>query len=192
MKQQWAIHLIYLSIIAYLGYNYWSSVQAFKAFEHLNQQLNTDSDMLKHSESFVYKSIEKSCKAYQSAMNLTFLEKSEIVVSTGSQVVDFIEKNINTLDLICSFSEVNSPNNSFFTDKKIGEIKNELAKFHDSLIHLIDDNKDKKAIEEQLCLTKTINKGSYWNGLKYLPLNGVAADTQSIFASKFADSSYFA
>jgi predicted negative regulator of RcsB-dependent stress response len=25
-------HVIYLAIIAYLGYNYWSSVQAFKAF----------------------------------------------------------------------------------------------------------------------------------------------------------------
>jgi hypothetical protein len=174
--KQWYFHFIYISIIAYLGYNYWTSVQAFKAFEHLNQQLNADSEMLKHSESFVYKSIEKSCKAYPSAMNLTFLEKSKIVVSTGSQIVDFIEKNKNTLDLICSFSGVNSPNNSFFTDKKIGEIKNELAKFHDNLIHLIDDNKDKKDIEEQLCLTKTINKESYWNGLKYLPLSGVAAE----------------
>jgi hypothetical protein len=174
--KQWHFHLIYLSIIAFLGYNYWSSVQAFKAFEQLNQQLNTDSEMLKHSESFVYKSIEKSCKAYQSATNLAFLGKSEIVVSTGSQVVDFIEKNKNALGLICSFSGVNSPNNSFFTDEKIGEIKNELAKFHDGLIHLIDDNKDKKAVEEQLCLTKTINNEFYWNGLKYLPLNGVAAE----------------
>jgi hypothetical protein len=178
--KQWYFHVFYLTIIAFLSYNYWSSVQAFKAFEHLNQQLNTDSEMLKHSESFVYKSIEKSCKAYQSATNLAFLEKTEIVLKTGNGAVDFIEKNKNTLALFCSFSGVNSPNNSFFTDEKIGEIKNELAKFHDGLTHLIDDNKDKKAVEEQLCITKIINNESFWSRLKYLPLNGVAAELSSL------------
>lgn len=56
------VHVFYLVLIAFLGYNYWSSVQAFKAFEHLDRQLDTDSEMMKKSEVFVCKSIEKIVK----------------------------------------------------------------------------------------------------------------------------------
>ena len=121
----------------------------------------------------------------QNAMDLFLyvLAKSEIVVNTGNQGVDFIEKNkaMLNLDTIASLDYKSiSPNNSFFSNSKIEAIKNELVKFHDGLIHLIEDNKDKKIIEEQLCVTKTINNESYWNGLKYLPLNGVSAELSSL------------
>lgn len=176
-------HVIYLSIIAFLGYNYWSSVQAFKAFEHLDKQLKVDYELLKGLESLVYKSIEKNCKTYPNVTNLVFLGKSEIVTTRGNQAIDFIENNKKQLNLD-TISSVNykpiNPNNSFFNSDKIREIKNDLTKFKDSLIYLIDDSKDKKVIEEQLCLTKIINNEFYWNNLKHFPLNGVAAELSSL------------
>lgn len=170
--------MFYLTIIAFLGYNYWSSVQAFKAFEHLDAQLNTDSEMMKQSESFVYHSIEKNCKAYQTVTNSIFLAKSEVALKIGNQAMNFIEQNkrASNLDSVSArdFSSI-SPNNSFFSTHKIKEFRDELTKFHQGLIHLADHGQDQKNIEESLCLTKIIHDESYWNELKHLPLLGVSA-----------------
>lgn len=57
--KQWYLHVIYLAIIAFLGYNYWLSVQAFKAFEQLNSQLNTDYDVMDNAALKIFEKFSK-------------------------------------------------------------------------------------------------------------------------------------
>jgi hypothetical protein len=177
------LHVFYLSIIAFLGYNYWSSVQAFKAFEHLNVQLNVDYEMMNKTESLVYRSIEKSYKAYPNSISSIYFSKVNIVLKVGNQAVDFIDENKLSLNLDTihqSNFKTLSPNNSFFNSKKIEEIKSNLMKFQSDLVYLISDGRDKQVIENNLCLTKTIKDESYWNRLKYLPLNGVLVELSAL------------
>jgi hypothetical protein len=175
-------HLIYLSIIAFLGYNYWSSVQAFKAFEHLDKQLGVDASVMKNSEASIWQSIEKNCRAYPSPVNLAFQGKSEIALTMGNQVILSIEKNRKSLNLDTinqsNFKGI-SPNNSFFSSNKIDEIKTELMRFHDKLIQL-PDTEDRKSIEDNLLTIKAIKDEKYWNGLKHLPLNGISAELSAL------------
>ncbi len=177
------LHVFYLTIIAFLSYNYWSSVQAFKAFEHLDRQLRVDAEIMKNAEISITQFIEKNYKAYPSAINLAFQGKSEIALKKGNQAIEFIEKNRNSLNLDTithSDFKIISPNNSFVSPNKIEEIKTELMKFHDGLIHLITDIKDKKIIEDNLFIIKTLKNEAYWNRLKYLPLNGISAQLSAL------------
>jgi hypothetical protein len=174
MKQV-LFHFIYLSIIAFLGFNYWSSVQAFKAFEHINQQLKMNNKVVNNAIEFTNKSIGKQCHQYPSVSNLVIFNKSQKATESMDKLVHFIKKNQNELnfDTINSFNySQNSPKNSFFNDGKIAEMKNELIQYSNELSYLISNEKDKKSIDNQLCTMKIATNKPYWEALKYLPLNG--------------------
>jgi hypothetical protein len=90
--KQWYVHLIYLSIIAYLGYNYWSSVQAFKAFEQLDRQLKADSIVIDELSARVFRTIQKNCNAYRNMYNTRYYENTV----TATKAVDSLMVFINT------------------------------------------------------------------------------------------------
>jgi hypothetical protein len=174
--KQILFHSIYLSIIAFLGFNYWSSVQAFKAFGHFNQQLNVDNVVMDNAIEFANKEIGKRCNQYPNAFNLLILNKAEMIQKSTDKLIDFIENNKKqlNLDTINSFNYVqNSPYNSFFNASKIAEIKNKLTQYSKELSYLTSNEKDKKGIENQLSTIKIVNNELYWQTLKYQSLNGV-------------------
>lgn len=175
MKQAY-FHVIYLSIIAFLGYNYWSSVQAFKAFVPMNVQLNADSEVMENAAVFTCKAIEKGYKQYPNVFNLVIFSKSQNAVKAVNEVIDFIEKNkleLN-LDTINPFNyKPNSPNNSFFADYKVAEIQSKLLKFSNVMIQFISDPKARQIIESQLITPKIIHDEYYWQMMKHQSLNGV-------------------
>jgi hypothetical protein len=175
MKQSY-FHLIYLSIIAFLGYNYWSSVQALKALPIMNSQLNVNSEAMRNAVEFTCKAIEKGYKQYPNPFNLASFSKSQNAVKIVNDALDFIKKNKSelNLDTINSLNyKLNSPNNSFFTDNKIAEIRNELVQFSNAIIKFISGPKSKQVIENQLTTIKIISNEYYWQSLKYQSLNGV-------------------
>jgi hypothetical protein len=140
--KQILFHCIYLSIIAFLGFNYWSNVQAFKAFGHLNQQLNVDAKQLDKLAEVNYKIIEEECLAYPNSINKEFLNKTEMVIKISNSTIDFIRINKSALhlDSINSLNyEHNSPNNSFLNDAKIAEIKNNLMEYRNNLMCVVSD-----------------------------------------------------
>ena len=177
--KQILFHCIYLSIIAFLGFNYWSSVQAFKAFEHLDRQLNVDVTQIDALGDLNYKSIERNCLAYPSVINTMFLNKVESAIKMSNSTVDFIKKNKSSLqlDTINSLNYAyNSSNNSFLNEAKIAEIKNKLINYRKNLVSVIPHEADQKQIDSLLLITKTINDVSYWKTLKYLPLTGILTE----------------
>jgi hypothetical protein len=172
-------HFIYLSIIAFLGLNYWSSVQAFKAFGHLNQQLNADSERMDKLAESNYKSIERTCYAYRTLVNTEFLNKVDEAIKITNSSTDFIHtyKAALHLDTLNTLNYAhNSPNNSFLNDAKIGEIRNNLIEYRRRLISLANGQVDQKEISNQLLTTKIINNDTYWKTLKYLPLTGILTE----------------
>jgi hypothetical protein len=172
-------HLIYCTIIAFLGYNYWSSVQAFQAFGHVNQQLNVDYLVMDNSSTLPYNAIKKICLAYPNTANNEILNQAKSVVNFATSSIDFIKVNKSVLHLdpinLLNY-ECNSPNNSFFNEAKIVEIKNNLIEFRKNLINMTPNEVDQKTIDNLLLTTKTINSTSYWKTLKYLPLTGILTE----------------
>jgi hypothetical protein len=166
-------HFIYCAIIAFLGYNYWSSVQAFKAFEHLNSQLTVDYGIMDNTAELLYAKFERNCTAYRTIFNAQSLNQCEMAIKANKKTLDFIKKNKVELGLIGSDYKSNSPNNSFFSNKKIDEIKSELTHLHKDLIQIFADSSDKNLMDTTLYLLKTVNDTAYWHRLKYLPLSGV-------------------
>ena len=79
MKNLW-IHLIYLSIISFLGYKYWSNattlVAANQSFENVERVLQSDRKIVKsYSEQFFYE-IRKSVEQYPNPSNMDMLKRA--------------------------------------------------------------------------------------------------------------------
>jgi hypothetical protein len=168
MKQSY-VHLIYVSIIAFLGYNYWSSVQAFKAFEHFNAQLNVDYEVMNNAASSIFKNINKNAQAYQNLENRRNNEQSEIAINAALKLHNDIAAN--KTELI---------NNHSFTDAKINEIKEKLNQFSNALIDSINDKRDKADVLKYCSLPKLIADNAFWESIQTLPKNGVIAELSSI------------
>jgi hypothetical protein len=177
--KQWSIHLIYISIIAFLSYNYWSSVQAFKAFEHLNAQLNLDYTALDEAALRNYKSIQKNYDGYQNYNNKRYYDKVMILTKETDSLLAFVKAY--KADVVKkTFKNVIKTNNSFFSDAKINEIKYRLSQLHKISIDSIDDNRVKEKMLKQSNLPKLIDNNNFWQLFKTLPTSGVLAALSSI------------
>jgi hypothetical protein len=168
MKQLY-LHVFYLTIIAFLSYNYWSSVQAFKAFEHLDRQLNMDYQLMDNTASSIFKDINKNAQAYQNSDNRRNNEQSEMSVNTALKLHN---------DIAAIKTEL--VNNHPLTDAKINEIKEKTRQFSNNLIDSINDKNDKTDVLKFCSLPKLIADNAYWASIKTLPKNGVIAELSSI------------
>ena len=167
--KQWTIHLIYLSIIAFLGYNYWSSVQAFKAFEHLDEQLSIDNELMNNAASTIFKNINKNAQAYQNSENRRDNEQSEIAINAALSLHH---------DIAAIKTEL--ANNHLLTDAKINTIKTQLNQFSNNLIDSINEKGDRADVLKYFNLPKLIADKAYWESIKTLPKNGAIAELSVI------------
>jgi GldM N-terminal domain len=184
-------HFIYCTIIAFLGYNYWSSVQAFKAFEHLNKQLNVDYRVLNENNLRIYREFNKLTRAYTTPLMIKFDDKTNKSVVATDSLAYFIDvkkdefsKISGGLDTSKANSLINGtsnrPSKLFFTDDKINEIKDKLSSFSKMLIDSIENNKDRDIIMKAYSLPKLIADTRYWQLLKTLPASGALAELSCI------------
>jgi hypothetical protein len=180
--KQWYVHLIYLSVIAYLGYNYWSSVQAFKAFEQLDRQLKMDYSVMDNSAERIHTEISKYYFAYKNERSAFHFRNSERTMQITNNIANFIGDNrkefvkINggsdTLNKVNLINENSSKTtNRFFTNAKITEIKGKLSEFSKILLDSIRD----KTMVESCDLSQLIADDKYWELIKTLPTNGALA-----------------
>lgn len=186
--KQWYFPIIYLTIIAFLGYNYWSSVQTFKAFDHLNKQLNVDYSVLDNTAFIKHRDIDRNKNAYPNIWTKQHADIAEKVANATDTLIDFI--NANKTAFIQLNGGLNTPNKddlihnpysknsskSFFDAAKIKEIKGKLAEFNSILMDSIRDNRDKKDLLNCFNLPKLVADNSFWNLIKMLPANGVLAE----------------
>lgn len=178
------LHVFYLTIIAFLGYNYWSSVQAFKAFEHLDRQLKLDYEVIDNTYEIVYQGINKTFKVYPNAQNIRLLNEVELLRRTIDSTINFIVSNKKQLldmrgglDTTYSFSiNTTSTTQSFFNDAKISDIKGKLSDYANVLLNLSKDDRLKKLYNTP----KLILDDNYWQSIRKLPVSGALAELSFI------------
>jgi hypothetical protein len=185
--KQWYLHVFYLTIIAFLSYNYWSSVQAFKAFEQLDRQLRVDSGAIEESSFRLFRNIQKNCDAYRHPYNLRHYDNTVTASKAVDSLIAFIDAqktefiNLNGgLDTV-KYSPLINGNSTktsaiFYADDKINQIKEKLTQlnriFTDSII---SDNWGKEKLMKHFRLPQLMTENDYWNTFKTLPANAVLA-----------------
>jgi hypothetical protein len=185
------VHLIYLSIIAFLGYNYWSSVQAFKAFEHINSQLKADSIVIINSAFQIRQKLDKILGAYPNPISLHYSgavqNNSNRADSTinflGLTKSKFIQMNggispYKNDELINSHSTKTSE--SFFTPTELSQIRDRVTQVSKHQIDSVDHEKDREFLLKYLHLPDLVTNNTFWLLLKKLPASGVAAELSTI------------
>jgi hypothetical protein len=185
------VHLIYLSIIAFLGYNYWSSVQAFKAFEQLDVQLNMDYSVLDKYGVGIHNEIEKLSQTYKMPILTRQADIAQKILNSTDSSISFIDANkveflklngnFQTLDkdeLINNFNATKT-SNSFFTNAKINKIKGKLADLSKILIDSVY-KQDRETISTFYNLPKLVTNDAYWQLIKSLPASASLAELSFI------------
>jgi hypothetical protein len=180
-------HLIYCTIIAFLGYHYWSSEQAFKAFEHVDKQLNVDYSIIENSTLKMHREIDRNRDAYVTP----YTRRCASAVENNAQCVDSLNEflALNKLDFIKINGGLDTSKNHylinanstktsklFFTDTKIEEIKDKLRRLPPILLDSIEDTKEKAELFKLFYLPKLIDDNSFWALLKTLPASGILAE----------------
>ena len=160
------LHVFYLTIIAFLGYNYWSSVQAFKAFEHLDKQLKTDYGIMDNIASEIFRDIRKNTSAYQSPQNQLYHALSERTMKKSHDLTNFIDS-----------AKTHVVNSKPFTDN---QIKEKLTQFSGDATNPINDKTDRDNLLQQFNLPKLLADNAYWQLIKTLPTSGILAELSFI------------
>jgi hypothetical protein len=177
------LHVFYLTIIAFLGYNYWSSVQAFKAFEHLDRQLNVDYEIMNNFAIDIHQKIDKTATAYPNSINKIQHNKAAELTKNTDTLMSFINSNKNELISLNggmvffnnAYSVKNNSVNPFSSSDKINEIKAKLQGFSQILLDSIKGEVDRKRVQEQLYVPKLLSDNSFWHLMTQLPANGALA-----------------
>jgi hypothetical protein len=187
--KQWYLHAFYLTIIAFLSYNYWSSVQAFKAFEQLDSQLNVDYQLMDNVAMNIHQKIDKNCTAYKNSYNMRHYNNTVIAVKAVDSLIAFIDaEKTEFINLNGGFDVAKFPSPSlingnstktskdFYSDAKINQIKEKLTQlnriFTDSII---SDNWGKEKLMKHFRLPQLLTENDYWNTFKTLPANAIVA-----------------
>jgi hypothetical protein len=189
--KHWYVHLIYLSIIVFLGYNYWSSVQAFKAFEHLDRQLKADYDILEFSSSQTRQKLDRILGAYPNPIARHYADVVENNANAANDANNFIAfikseflKANGNIDTAQNGSLMNwnpiKASKLFFTDTKINQIRDTLIQVSKRQIDSISHKKTKDELLKFLHLHNLIADNTFWLGLKKLPVNGVLAELSAV------------
>jgi GldM N-terminal domain len=184
-------HFIYCTIIAFLGYNYWSSVQVFKTFEHLNKQLTMDYFTLNSNNTRICREFDKLTRAYPASYMKKFNDQIKWSMAANDSLIQFMDtqkdeftKISGGLDTLKPNALVNStsnrPSKVFFTDAKINEIKDKFNQFSKMLIDSIENDKDRSDIMKNYSLPQLITDTRYWQLLKTLPASGALAELSCI------------
>lgn len=185
------VHVFYLSVIAFSGYNYWSSVQAFKAFEHLDRQLKLDYSILDYSTMNVQQKIDKNCKAYQTIENVRHYAHTLIGTKAVDSLNVFIEKQkieftkLNGgLDTTKNAALINGSatkiSKNYFSEARINDIKHRLAQLNNTFIDSISNKWGKESLMKRLMLPQLLAENDYWNTFKSLPANAVLAKLSAL------------
>jgi hypothetical protein len=166
-------------------------VQAFKAFEHVNKQLNMDYSIIENSTLKMHREIDRNRDAYPHP----YTQRSASTVEKNAQYVDSLNEfmGLNKLDFIKMNGGLDTSKNHylinanstktsklFFTDTKIKEIKDKLAQLSSILLDSVENAKDKTELYNQLYLPKLIDDNSFWTLIKTLPASGVLTELSFI------------
>ena len=90
------IHLIYLTIIGFWAYQYWTKAQALNeavgSIEQFDKLLKRNNEVVDKTATMIYYKIEKDAYSYPSPTNKAFFEKTKNFKSVSSSLNTWFEK----------------------------------------------------------------------------------------------------
>ena len=88
------IHLIYMAIIGFLAYQYWTKTEALdnavQSIEQMDKLLKINNDIVDETGIMIFNDIEKNVLAYTNNTNVAFLEKAKKAKSVLSKPPDIL------------------------------------------------------------------------------------------------------
>ena len=174
------IHLIYLAIIGFLAFQYWTKAQALNeavsSIEQFDKLLISDNVVIEQSNRMVKNAIDKQVQAFQTLSNKSYSEKAlnTMLVSAAmerwleEQKLEFINfcggvKENDVTKISNRFSTKQSKR--FFSDNKIKAIRDSLTHFQDALNNVADSYRLKE-LQNYFKTLKLLKDNGYWQSLK--------------------------
>jgi hypothetical protein len=172
-------HLIYIPIIAFLGFQYWSNNSLLErtsaSLGGINQQFEFDGEIIRSSNEILKAEIDKMTQVnpkryekYQSnADGLIWhtKEASKLLIELKKQFVDYCG-GWDTVTHCLKQATNSSKSVDFFTDDRKNQIKNQLSTILNRLY--IVDEYDKELVFKHYSVSKILYNQKYWSDLSSL------------------------
>ena len=180
-------HLIYIPIIAFLGFQYWSKATFLNgtcvSLSGINQQLQDDVEIISAAAQNMKSEIDKMTQVnpkryekYQSnADGLIWHTKdaSKLLTEFKKEFVDYCG-GWDTVTHCLKQATKNSKSVDFFTDDRKNQIKNQLSTILNRLY--IVDEYDKELVFKHYSVSKILYNQKYWSDLSSLTPMGALTE----------------
>ena len=180
------IHLIYLVLIGFLAYQYWTKTEALhhatESIEQLDRLLERNNVLVEKLSILLLNEINKNVKAYPTAIQVSFLNKAKNVVAMSTSLNKWIENQKTEFTSFSGgFDKTDStvlanrlstkPSNGFFSNQKIQQIRDSLINYQ-RFLNDVYAKRDTEHLQKQYTTFKLLGDETYWQKLK----NGTVAD----------------
>ena len=176
------IHLVYLAIIGFLTYQYWTKAQALeeavRSIEMFDKLLKANDLAVSSSLRMELDNYKEIFHSYQSGYINEVSNKIKYSSSTIDKISEWLEKqrtdfiqiaggfDKNNTDVLAKRLETN-PSKQFFTESKIHEFCDSLAHFQ-KVIESVNDSVTLKELQKRYLILELLHDSSYWMNLKNL------------------------
>ena len=173
------IHLIYLAIIGFLAYQYWTKTQALNeavgSIEQFDKLLKINNEVVAKSSTMIKYAIDKQVYAYLNNTNKSYLEKAQNLISASSMMNNWLAKQRMELinlagsednkDSIHLATHFNKAVSEFYSSAKIQEIRDSLIHFQVALNNVADSHRLKE-FQKQFSTLSLTKDEFYWQTFK--------------------------
>jgi hypothetical protein len=188
------IHLVYLSLLGFLAYQYWTKTQALDetvgSIEQFDKIMNQDNHILSMASTMILNGIEMNAKALSNGQNLKFSAKARTVVANvwylnkwfEQQKTEFLSLSggLDMRDTTVLAHRFDTKTSShFFTNSKIQQIRDSLFKLSTALKDISDTSKYSQ-IQRIYTIPKFLDDDKYWQSLKNKTVTESIAQLTSI------------
>lgn len=169
------IHLIYLTIIGFLTYQYWAKTQVLNevvgSIEQFDTLLKQNNKNVQESAYQIIGKIGSETQIYPNYTNINFFNNNKTAFLKSQNMIDWLEKERKAFidsDKKDSSRLVDNilkrDGNRYFTDMKIKEFKDSLVSFQ-VVLGNVSDTFARKNLENKSFIKKLIDDEYYWKQL---------------------------
>lgn len=174
------IHLVYLALLGFLTYQYWTKTQALNeavsSVEQFDKIMNQNNYVISKASTMILNGIEMNAKALVNEQNYKLSAKARIVVANVWHLNKWLEQQkqeflslsdgFDTRDTTVLAHRFDTKASSrFFTNSKIQQIRDSLFKLSTALKDISDTNKYSQ-IQKIYTIPKFLDDDKYWQSLK--------------------------
>lgn len=184
------IHLVYLALLGFLTYQYWTKAQALNeavgSIEQFDKLLQIDNETVDRASKMIFYDVERNVKAYNNTTNQEFLVKAKNLVSSAENINKWLENQKETFinsskidtSVLTNWQSIKS-SVAFFSNPKIREIRDSLVHFQD-ILNDIPNVQALKNLQDNYTVLIPLNDNVYWERFKNKTSSDILAQLTAI------------